>query len=260
MAGIGSQLLSYRFAVDIGFVSVLTLERQNELREEYRRQWPEWQPATEFYAELVRSKLEPSSRVLDLGCGRGGLVEQLEHPLEQVVGVDPDVVSLREHRLAGEMALAAALSSALPFEDGCFDVVFSSWVLEHLAEPRRMIGEIGRVLRPGGVFVFITPNKRHPLIALNNLINRFSNLQDALVDLLYGRPSSDTFPAFYRANTRAEIRKLAAEAGMTLVVSQAIADPTYLALRPALFGAAVSLEERLPADRAVHLVGMIEKS
>lgn len=237
---------------------MLSLERQNELREVYRRWRPEWRPATEFYAELVRSRLEPSSRVLDLGCGRGGLVEQLEHPLSQVVGVDPDVVSLREHRLFGEMALAAA-SDGLPFREECFDLVFSSWVLEHLAEPGQMMGEIGRVLRPGGVFVFITPNKRHPLIALNNLINRFSNLQDALVDLMYGRPSSDTFPAFYRANTRAEIRKLAGEAGMTLVVSQAIVDPTYLALRPKWFDAAVWVEERIPADRAVHLVGMVEK-
>jgi SAM-dependent methyltransferase len=238
---------------------MLALERQNELREKYRRQRPDWQPATEFYAELVRSRLEPSSVVLDLGCGRGGLVEQLEHPLRQVIGVDPDLVSLREHRLAGAMPLAAALSDTLPFQEACFDMVLASWLLEHLAEPGKVMGEIGRVLRPGGVFVFITPNLRHPLIGLNNLINRFSNLQSKLVDLFYGRPSADTFPAYYRANTRAEIRKMAAGVGMALVVSQAISDPTYLALRPNWFDAAVRLEERLPPDRAVHLVGMIEK-
>jgi SAM-dependent methyltransferase len=239
---------------------MLDLERQNELRERYRRLRPEWRPATENFAELVRSRLEPSSRALDLGCGRGGLVEQLEHPLAQMVGVDPDVTSLREHRLAGRLPLSAALSDALPFQETCFDLVFASWVLEHLAEPEKTLAEIGRVLRPGGVFVFITPNKRHPLIGLNNLINRFSNLQSKLVDFFYARPSSDTFPAFYRANTRDDIRKLAAEAGMTLVISQAIADPTYLAFRPRWFDAAVWLEEKIPADRAVHLVGMIEKS
>jgi SAM-dependent methyltransferase len=238
---------------------VLDLERQNELRERYRRERPEWKPATAFYAELVRSRLESSSRVLDLGCGRGGLVEQLEHPLNRIIGVDADMVSLQEHRLAGRLPLTAALSHNLPFPDESFDMVFASWVLEHLAQPERVMVEIGRVLRPGGVFIFITPNKRHPLIALNNLINRFSNFQAGLVDLFYGRPSTDTFPAYYRANTSAEIRRLAAEAGMALVISQNIPDPTYLALRPNWFSAAVRLEERLPPHRAIHLVGMVEK-
>lgn len=238
---------------------MLSLERQNELREQYRQGRPEWQPATEVYADLVRGHLEPSSRVLDLGCGRGGLVEQLEHPLNQVIGVDADLVSLQEHRLAGELPLTAALSHHLPFPDESFDMVFASWVLEHLAEPEKVMAEIGRVLQPGGLFVFITPNKRHPLIALNNLINRFSNFQAGLVDLFYGRPSADTFPAYYRANTSAKIRAMAAEAGMTLVISQAIPDPTYMALRPNWFNAAVRLEERLSSHRAIHLVGMIEK-
>jgi SAM-dependent methyltransferase len=188
------------------------------------------------------------------------LVEQLEHPLGQVVGVDPDVVSLWEHRLAGELPLAAALSGELPFVDGRFDMVFASWVLEHVAEPIRVLGEVGRVLRPGGVFVFITPNKRHPLIGLNNLINRFSNFQTRLVQLFYGRETADTFPAYYRANTSAELRQMAAEVGMTLVVSQTIVDPTYLVFQPGWFDAAVRFDERLPLDRAIHLVGMIEKS
>ncbi len=238
---------------------MLDLARQNELRERYRQLRPDWQPATEFYAELVRSRLEPASRVLDLGSGRGGLVEQLAHPLEQVVGVDPDVASLREHRLVGKLPLTAGLSGELPFVDGCFDMVFASWVLEHVMEPRKVLGEVGRVLRPGGVFVFITPNKRHPLIGLNRLINRFSTLQGRLVRRFYGRETADTFPAYYRINTSAEVRQLAAELGMTLIVSKLIPDPTYLVFRPGWFEAAVRFEERLPPDRAIHLVGMIEK-
>ena len=239
---------------------MLDLDRQNALREQYRQERPNWQPATEFYADLVRSKLALTSQVLDLGCGRGGLVEQLEHPLNQIIGLDPDVVSLQEHRLSGNLPLTGAISHALPFPDGRFDLVFCSWVLEHLAEPDKTLAEVGRVLKPGGIFVFITPNKRHPLIGLNNLISRFSNLQDELVRLFYGRISADTFPAFYRANTSSDIRKLAVEVGMTLVVSQAIPDPTYLVFRPSLFDTAVWFDEKLPADRAIHLVGMIEKS
>lgn len=238
---------------------MLDLARQNELRERYRQLRPEWQPATEFYAELVRSRIEPDSQVLDLGCGRGGLVEQLEHPLDLLVGVDPDVTSLREHRLVGKLPLTAGLSGALPFVDGSFDIVFASWVLEHVVEPKKVLGEVGRVLRPGGVFVFITPNKRHPLISLNRLITRFSSLQDRLVHYFYGRETADTFPAYYRINTSTEVRQLAAELGMTLTVSKLIPDPTYLALRPNWYNTAVWLDEKLPPDRAIHLVGMIEK-
>ena len=239
---------------------MLDLARQNKLRERYWQLRPEWQPATEFYAELVRSRLEPSSRVLDLGCGRGGLVEQLEHPLELVVGVDPDVASLQEHRLVGALPLTAGLSGALPFVDGSFDMVFASWVLEHVIKPKKVLGEVGRVLRPGGAFVFITPNKRHPLIGLNRLINRFSTLQGRLVRRFYGRKTADTFPAYYRVNTSAEVRQLAADLGMTLIVSKLISDPSYLVFRPGWFDSAVWFEEHLPPDRAIHLVGMIEKA
>ena len=69
---------------------MLTLDRQNALREAYRIMRPGWQPATERFAALVRTHLSPDSRILDLGCGRGGLVEQLNHPLAQIVGIDPD--------------------------------------------------------------------------------------------------------------------------------------------------------------------------
>jgi SAM-dependent methyltransferase len=239
---------------------MLNLDQQNELRERYRQQRPNWQPATEFYADLVRSRLEPESRVLDLGCGRGGLVEQLNHPLHQLVGVDPDVVSLQEHRLRPEMPLSAAYSDRLPFADGRFDLVFASWVLEHLARPEVVLGEIGRVLKPGGVFVFITPNRHHPLMALNRLVARFSALQGRLVEYFYGRKTADTFPAYYKANSGDDVRKVAGELGMTLVVSQLIPDPTYLAFRPNWFDTAVWLDERLSDERAIHLVGMIEKS
>ncbi|MEM9773061.1 MAG: hypothetical protein AAF902_00670 [Chloroflexota bacterium] len=56
---------------------MLSLDKQNELREEYRQLRPDWRPATELYADLVRSHLTPTSELLDLGCGRGGLIEQL---------------------------------------------------------------------------------------------------------------------------------------------------------------------------------------
>lgn len=236
---------------------MLSLDRQNAWREQWRQANPDWRPATEMYADLVRSHLQLDSWVLDWGCGRGGLVEQLGHPLPRMVGVDPDWLSLKEHRL--DMPRAAAISHALPFASGSFDLVFASWVLEHLTHPQTDLAEITRVLKPGGVFVFITPNRRHPLVWLNRWLARFARLQDKLVEKLYGRAAADTFPAFYRANTSSDLHSLAQQNGLTLTSLLPIADPTYLAFTPALFHLMAWFETHLTAHRHIHLVGVISK-
>jgi SAM-dependent methyltransferase len=241
---------------------MLSLERQNALREEYRQRHPGWRPATEVYASLVREHLRPESRVLDLGCGRGGLVEQLDHPLHLLTGLDPDFQSLREHRLAGSqppLARVAGLSHRPPFEDGSFDLVCASWVLEHLSNPSSDLGQIARILRPGGIFIFITPNKGHPLVRFNRLIGRFSAAQDRVVESLYGRAPADTFPAYYRANDRDTLHRLALGSGLSLAELRAIPDPSYLAFNTPLFHLACWLEDRLQTDQHIHLVGRMQR-
>lgn len=234
---------------------MLTLERQNRLRERYRQRHPGWQPATERFAALVGEQLRPESRVLDLGCGRGGLVEQLGHPLPQMVGVDPDWASLREHRLP--LPRVAALSNALPLAGGSIDLVYASWVLEHLAAPAEDLGALRRVLRPAGALVFVTPNRAHPLIALNRALSRLSRLQQTLITRLYGRAGADTFPAYYRANTPSDLRRLAAANGFRVETLLTVADPTYLAFHPRLLAPLSVVEERLPAARRLHIVGCL---
>jgi SAM-dependent methyltransferase len=236
---------------------MLSLDEQNRLREEYRRQKAGWRPATEVYANLVRTYLRPGSVLLDLGCGRGGLVEQLGHPLSQIVGIDPDLSSLREHRLP--LPRAQAISHRLPLAAGSVDLAFSSWVLEHLPAPQADFAEISRVLRPGGTFIFLTPNKEHPLALLNRFLGRLSHLQGLLVNRLYGRAGADTFPTWYRANSPRDLRALATGAGLQPVSLEAIADPTYLAFTPLLFRMMQQFEKRVPAERQLHLVGVFQK-
>ena len=237
---------------------MLDLMQQNLMREQYRQRYPGWRPATETYAALVRSFLSGEARLLDLGCGRGGLIEQLDHPPAQITGVDPDWLSLSQHRLHGIDRLAA-ISEDLPFTAGQFDVVIASWILEHLAQPEKTLTEIRRVLKPGGAAVFITPNGRHPAAQLNRILGRLESVQDVLVERLYGRDRQDTFLTFYRANTPADLRRLAERARLELVTLEVIPDPTYLAFTPSLFRLACLLEENLPASRHVHLVGVFRR-
>ena len=237
---------------------MLSLERQNALRERFRIMRPGWRPATELFADLVRGQLRPDSRLLDLGCGRGGLVEQIDHPPIQIVGLDPDWGSLVEHRLPA-MPRAAGASRDLPFAAGTFDLVFCSWLLEHLADPQRDLNEISRVLRPGGVFVFITPNGRHPLALANRSLGRLTTLQSKLVERLYGRVEEDTFPTRYRANTLPRLRQLAQTSGLQLHHWATVSDPTYLAFNEPLFRLMAWLDPRLPVGMRLHLVGVMRK-
>ena len=167
------------------------------------------------------------------------------------------MASLREHRLA--LPRVVAFSEALPLASGRFDLVYASWVLEHVAEPAALLQAIGRILKPGGYFIFITPNKRHPLIAVNRLLTRLGRWQTALVDRLYGRAAADTFPAYYRANDPAGLHQLAQQTGFELATLEGIPDPTYLAFNQALFRTAIWLEEGMLRDRPVHLVGALHK-
>lgn len=237
---------------------MLSLERQNELREQYRRINRGWRPATEVYADWVRAYLQPEAMVLDLGCGRGGLVEQLRHPLAQMVGVDPDALSLREHRLA--LPRAAAFSDGLPFRAASFDLVFASWLLEHLQRPLATFTQISRVLKPGGVFIFITPNTRHPLSALNRGLGRFSQLQGRLVAQFYGRAEADAFPTFYRANSETAVAQLCRQSQLTVRELQLIPDPTYLAFNRLFFKLMIWFDKRLAADRQLHMVACLQKN
>lgn len=237
---------------------MLTLDQQNRLRDAYRARRPGWQPATEVYAALARAYAADHARVLDLGCGRGGLVEQLGLPPHQLFGIDADWRSLRQHRMAA-MPRAAATTDRLPLAAAQFDVVLGSWLLEHLHDPAQTLRQVRRVLRRGGVFIFITPNGRHPLALLNRLLGRAGQVQDTLVERIYGRDPADTFPTRYRANSATQLRALGRSCGLELVELIAIPDPTYLVLHPGLFTAACRIEEALPVERHIHLVGILRR-
>ena len=156
-------------------------DRLERFRRRYAALNPGWEHATVRYQRWVSECVMPEDRVLDLGCGRGGIVERL-HTTGQWTGCDPDWASLAEHRLSA-LPRDQAAAEHLPFGDATFDVVTASWVLEHLENPARTFAEIARVLRPGGHFLFVTPNRRHPLPRLSLLLARWEAC------LLYTSPS-----------------------------------------------------------------------
>ena len=238
---------------------MLNLEQQNRRRELYRELNPDWRPATETYASLANYCLNPTTRVLDLGCGRGGLIEQLHHLPTLITGADADWLSLREHRLSA-ISRVATSGLSLPFASQSFDLVLASWLFEHLPQPAETLKEVRRVLKPGGAIIFITPNGHHPVSYLNRLLGRLERVQGVIVKQLYGREQEDTFPTYYRANTPEQLNRLSREAGLKLELLKVIPDPTYLAFTEELFRLAVLLEDNLPRSRYIHLVGLLRRT
>ncbi|MHB8624871.1 MAG: class I SAM-dependent methyltransferase [Aggregatilineales bacterium] len=231
----------------------LTLDRQNRYRDRFRQERIGWSPATEVYEQLIRERLRPGMRILDLGCGRGGILEQLGAAVDHPFGIDPDARSLVEHRLP-ELPRAAALADALPLPNESFDGVVCSWVLEHVTDPPRVFAEIARVLRPGGFFVCLTPNARAAVTLVNRALHP---AQSMLVRRLYGRSEADTFPVTYRANTHRRMNNLAQQAGLILDEWRAVRDPTYWAFSPLLYRLSVLLCRVTPP---VHLVGAFRRN
>ncbi len=239
------------------------LDRLEGFRERYGRLRPGWAPATAVYQRWVAKRLAPNVRVLDLGCGRGGVVERLGNR-GHWVGVDPDLSSLREHRVSA-LPRGCAHSQDLPFAAAAFDVVVASWVLEHLSVPEETFLEISRILLPGGAFFFLTPNARHPLPRLSGVLAQSRRgrskwrLQSEIVTWIYGRAAADTFPVVYRVNTVQDIERLAVASGLRVREIALIEDPSYFASGGMPFALAVALEGLLPVSWRVHLVGELWK-
>lgn len=120
------------------------------------------------YSRRVRDKIEavqpiaPDARVLEVGSGAHGAI--FFFGTENGVGVDPLADHYRELFPAWQSRVrtVAAGGENLPFDEGSFDVVLCDNVVDHAENPRKIVEELCRVLRPGGVLYFEV-NIHHPL-------------------------------------------------------------------------------------------------
>jgi SAM-dependent methyltransferase len=239
---------------ECALMALLPLDLQNTYRARYRAMRPGWQTSGDQLEAMVRGYVTPAARVLDLGCGRGGVVELIRDDVGLAAGLDPDSPSLESHRASG-MPILRGVGEHLPFAGGSFDLVVSVWVLEHLKEPSTVFREVRRVLRPGGHFIFLTPNLRNPLLVLNRIGKALPVVQTRLVSRFYGRREADTFPVQYRANTVGGLRRLAEASGLEVVELRVVPDPTYLAVNGFMFATSVFAERLMPRGWGVHLLG-----
>jgi SAM-dependent methyltransferase len=133
-------------------------------RSEYDYALFEYHRSAKVLAFLERSGVAVHGRVLDAGCGGGGMPLSLAEHADEVVGIDPvdrfgqaGVVLARERGL-GRLHFARADGMALPFADGTFDLVLSHAVIEHVSDAHRYLAECRRVLKADGrIFLSTAP-------------------------------------------------------------------------------------------------------
>jgi SAM-dependent methyltransferase len=119
-------------------------------------------------SQRVRELLETfqpisaGARVIEVGSGAHGLI--FYFGAEAGVGVDPLAVSYGRlfPKWQRSATTVAACGESLPFADQTFDVVLCDNVVDHAESPKRIVGELARVLAPGGLLYF-TVNIHHPV-------------------------------------------------------------------------------------------------
>ena len=193
------------------------------------------------FERRVDALLPPQAVLLDAGCGRTTpVLRKYLGRARRLIGVElvpiTDVVP-------GIETYNTDLAR-LPLEDGSVDIIMSRSVFEHLADPQAVYLEFARVLRPGGVVVFLTANMwDYGTLVARMIPNRF---HAAIVKWVEGRPEEDTFPTAYRTNTRRDVERLASGSGFAVESFDYLSQyPNYLLFNGPLFFLGMCFEKTI---------------
>jgi SAM-dependent methyltransferase len=155
-------------------------------------------------------------RVLDIGCGEGFDLNQayqwiLKSHADEYWGLEPDEHVTPPAGLFDRHFEALMETADLP--PNAFDVAYSYQVMEHVAEPQAFMSAVHRCLKPGGVYLFITPNRRHYFARVASTLNSLK-LADAVLHLVRGEQAEHYHhPLQYRFNDERSIAETCSQLG-----------------------------------------------
>lgn len=134
----------------------------------YKHLFPTYRARYRFVESRLAALLsDPVDRLLHLGAGEGDIDPLLARFAREIVSCDinaDDVARAAErNRDLANVRYAVEDALALSFPDASFDSVVCLEVIEHVGDPERLLSEIRRVLKPGGIVVLTCPSHEFPI-------------------------------------------------------------------------------------------------
>lgn len=179
------------------------------------------EPFARVFTRLVINECrdrERPVRALDIGCGRGiagnlDLLRSIRAEVDELWGVEPDESTEPPEGVFDRHEHAVVERADLPQDH--FDVAYSSMVMEHVVDPDAFMQAVCRSLRPGGAYLFITPNRRHFFTRTALTLHRL-RLDELVLRLVKKREKVEDYhyPVQYRFNDERRIGACARRLGL----------------------------------------------
>ncbi|MGB1285879.1 MAG: class I SAM-dependent methyltransferase [Aggregatilineales bacterium] len=225
----------------------------------FDRAYPDFKDAGQRYTEMIKAAIDAKTLLLDVGCGRDSLAGDVLQQAAGRTGIDLSFEDL-QHNTSMDVAMLAD-AGKLPFPDEHFDVLISQWVVEHFEDPDAAFTEMQRVLKPGGKLIFLTTNAHNYIPVFSRLVP--DGLQHTIIQTFLRRPAHESFPTFYRANTRRQLENIAANTGFTIEKLEYAANPFYLTFSVPVFRLAMLYERFTDASSRqrfkLYLIATLQK-
>lgn len=193
-------------------------------------------------AGALASRSVHAATLVDIGCGRGDLIEHVRPFISRYVGVD----AVRYDALPQDVEFVQAdadHSDGLTRLAAAADVVVAVETIEHLENPRTLVRQMSSIVRPGGWIIVTTPNQLSLLSLLSLVVKgQFSHFQDA------------HYPAHLTALLPVDLRRLASEVQLA-DVSIEYSFSGRIALTPFQYPAAIARVFPRRCSDNVMLVG-----
>jgi len=224
---------------------------------------PGFVDGTKAFHEMCRAHLAGARDILEIGAGPANPTSKFLTTLGRVVGVDVSEEIQANDAMAERYVFDGG---RLPFGDRSFDGVVSNYVLEHVADPDLHFAEVARVLRPGGRYLFRTPNLLHYVAAISRFLPHAAHVVASKRLRGMNREDHDPYPTHYRANSCRTLKRLASAAGLRVIELRMVEkEPSYGRLSPLLFFPMMAYERvvnrsELGAPFRSNVFGVLERT
>lgn len=166
-----------------------------------KKHFPDYRFSWETYTDIILENIANKPYWLDIGAGNNIVIRE-QPGADFAVGLDierPGNINLLQNE-----AFCVASAESIPFKDNSFGFISSRYTFEHLKTPLNTFGEIERILKPGGIFVLQTTNKKSPYIAFSRRIPY--GFKKRLFRSLFKDIPSGIFKTYYGLNTPRALR------------------------------------------------------